>query len=83
MLDAVVVLLVRVETFSGCCERFRSGLDGREIGVVANVVEADVVDPTTVDDDGGGIVGIGMCFNIYNVTLYCLMNCFTSSMECH
>lgn len=55
--------VVRVDTFNGC-DRFsvRSGRGGREVGVVAKVVEAD--EPTTVDEDGGGIDGIGMCFNI-------------------
>ena len=52
--------VVRVETFNGCCERLsvKRGRGGREIGVVEKVVDA------AVDDDGGGIVGIGMCFNI-------------------
>lgn len=59
--------VVRVDTFNGCCERLsvvNSGRDGRDVGVVTKVVEAE--DPTggRFSDDGGGIVGIGMCFNI-------------------
>lgn len=56
--------VVRVDTFNGCCERLsvvKSGRDGRDVGVVTKVVDAD--DPTALDE-GGGMVGIGMCFNI-------------------
>lgn len=59
MFDAVV----KVDTFNGCCDRLsvkRGGREGRDVGVVTKVVEAD--EPTA--EDGGGIDGIGMCFNI-------------------
>lgn len=61
MFDAVV----KVDTFNGCCDRLsvKSGREGRDVGVVTKVVDAD---EPTADDDGGGIVGIGMCFNIYS-----------------
>lgn len=70
---------VSVDTFNGCWDRLRvrSGRDGREVGVVTKVVDAD--EPTA--DDGGGIVGIEMCFNIYSadedrlVVQTCSMSC--------
>lgn len=60
MFDAVV----SVDTFNGCCERLsvKSGREGRDVGVVTKFVDPD--DAAALD--GGGIDGIGMCFNIYS-----------------
>jgi hypothetical protein len=62
-LDVIFDAVVNVDTLRGCCDRLsvRRGRDGRDVGVVTKVVEAD---EPTAEDDGGGIDGIEMCFNI-------------------
>jgi hypothetical protein len=59
--DVIFDAVVSVDTFNGCCDRFKlmsGGGNGRELLVVGVCV---AVVPTPDDD---GTVGIGMCFNI-------------------